>query len=65
MTGNGFSFTYYNAHDMLYIIKYAFRTYGQPDCWNVLVENAMNSDYSFKSSAIKYYKTYKRLLDKK
>ncbi len=64
MTGNGFSFTYYNSHDMLYVIKYAFRTYSQQHCWDVLVENAMNSDYSFKESAKKYYRIYKKLLDK-
>ena len=64
MTGNGFSFTYYNAHDMLYVIKYAFRTYSQAHCWDILVENAMNSDFSFRESAKKYYRVYKKLLDK-
>lgn len=60
--GNGFSFTDFNAHDMLYVIKYAFRTYNQKDHWDVLVQNAMASDYSFSSSAKKYQSMYQRLM---
>lgn len=64
LEGNGFSFTNYNAHDMLYVIKYAFRTYNQPTCWDVLVNNAMNSDFSFDASAKKYIELYSKLLNK-
>ena len=62
LTGNGFSFTDFNSHDMLYVIKYAFRTYNQPDCWNVLVENAMESDFGFEASARKYLNMYNKIL---
>ena len=62
LTGNGFSFTNYNSHDMLYVIKYAFRTYSQKHCWDILVQNAMASDYSFESSAKKYIQMYKKVL---
>ncbi|MBP5342706.1 glycogen synthase [bacterium] len=63
MEGNGFSFTNYNAYDMDYVIRYAFRTYKDKYKWDCLVKNAMESDYSFYSSAIKYFKLYKRLLE--
>lgn len=64
MEGNGFSFTNYNAYDMDYVIRYAFRIYKEKDKWDTLVKHAMESDYSFKQSAIKYYKMYKDLLEK-
>jgi len=64
LTGNGFSFTDYNAHDMEYVIKYAFRTYSQENCWNILVQNAMDSDFSFKKSALKYINLYNIILNK-
>ncbi len=63
MEGNGFSFTNYNAYDMDYVIRYAFRTYKDPMKWYTLVKNAMESDFSFHQSAIKYYKMYKKLLE--
>ena len=63
LTGNGFSFTNYNSHDMLYVIKYAFRHYnGYPEHWDILVENAMNSDFSWTASAKKYLGLYNRAL---
>lgn len=62
LTGNGFSFTDFNAHDMMYVIKYAFRTYNQRHCWDVLVQNAMNSDLSFTASAKKYQDLYKKII---
>ena len=65
LTGNGFSFTNFNSHDMLYVIKYAFRTLnslnGHP--WDILVDNAMKSDYSWTASAKKYLALYKRALN--
>ncbi len=62
LTGNGFSFTDFNAHDMMYVIKYAFRTYNQPTCWDVLVQNAMASDFSFTQSAKKYNVLYHKIV---
>lgn len=64
LTGNGFSFTDFNSHDMLYVIKYAFRTYSQPHCWDILVQNAMASDFSFEHSAKKYIQMYRRVMGK-
>ncbi len=63
LTGNGFSFTNYNSHDMLYVIKYAFRHFnGYPEHWDILVENAMNCDYSWTVSAKKYLLLYVKAL---
>ena len=66
LTGNGFSFTNYNSHDMLYVIKYAFRNFNAFNGyhWDILVYNAMHSDYSWDQSARKYHALYERALKK-
>lgn len=64
LSGNGFSFTDFNSHDMLYVIKYAFRTFYQPEHWDILVQNAMATDYSFAQSAKKYRQMYKKVISK-
>jgi starch synthase len=56
--GNGFSFTNYNAHDMLYTIKRALSLYHKKTIWNKLRKTAMSSDYSWQNSAIKYLELY-------
>jgi starch synthase len=58
--GNGFSFTNYNAHDMLYTIKRALGLYRDENTWMRIVTNAMKEDYSWKNSA----KIYKDLYEK-
>ncbi|RKD31968.1 glycogen synthase GlgA [Thermohalobacter berrensis] len=59
--GNGFSFTNYNAYDMLYTIKRAVKFYDDKKAWNKLVKRAMEGDYSWKNSAKEYEKLYKQL----
>ena len=61
MTGNGFSFANFNAHEMLGVIRYAIDLYNRPEHWKKIVENAMNSDYSFDKSAVEYIELYKGL----
>ncbi|MGL5330413.1 MAG: glycogen synthase GlgA [Peptostreptococcaceae bacterium] len=61
--GNGFSFTNYNAHEMLYCIQRALRVYKDKDMWNKLVESAINTDNSWKQSAKKYIETYQGILN--
>ncbi len=60
--GNGFSFTNYNAHDMLYTIERAiwFHRF-QPKKWKELSENALNLDFSWKASSKEYIKLYEEL----
>ncbi|MFS0723812.1 glycogen synthase GlgA [Paenibacillus sp. 1P07SE] len=60
-TGNGFSFTNYNAHDMLHTIRYALSFYGT-DVWEKLVEQAMAADYSWERSAAAYKELYGEIL---
>lgn len=62
-SGNGFSFSNYNAHDMMYVIRYALHTYYDDEpSLNLLIQNAMNSDFSWKQSAKTYKKLYKRVM---
>jgi starch synthase len=65
-TGNGFSFTHYNAHDMMHVLHYANTVY-QNDTfnWDMLVERAMNADFSWVKSAGQYVDIYQSLLKKK
>jgi len=63
--GNGFSFTYYDAQDMLYTIKRTISFYQQKEIWTKLVKRGMESDFSWKSSAKEYLKLYSKLVDKK
>jgi len=59
--GNGFSFSHYNAHDMLYTIRRAVRIYHDKPMWQKVVKNAMTSDYSWQHSAKQYIGLYQRL----
>lgn len=61
-TGNGFSFTNYNAHDMLYTIKRALSCYDNKSIWLPLVERAMYEDNSWAKSAKEYETLYSSLL---
>ncbi|MCD5406289.1 MAG: glycogen synthase GlgA [Desulfotomaculum sp.] len=61
-TGNGFSFTNFNAHDMLATIKRAVDYFHQKETWSKIVANAMSGDYSWRKSAQDYLKLYKQVL---
>jgi len=60
-TGNGFVFTNYNAHELLFAIKQALGSYSDQSIWNTIVQNAMTSDYSWKKSAQQYKELYMSL----
>ena len=60
--GNGFTFKTYNAHDMLGAIRRATDAYWDKDNWDVLVDRAMNCDFSWGKSANEYIKMYKEVL---
>lgn len=58
-SGTGFSFSNYNAHEMLDIIRYAQRVYyDKKKEWNMLTHRAMKMDFSWKNSAVKYQELY-------
>lgn len=60
--GNGFSFTNYNAHDMLYTIERATTIFQNKQAWKQLMQNAMISDCSWNQSAMEYKQLYIDLL---
>ena len=61
-TGTGFSFCNYNAHEMLRTVQYAKDVYyNKKREWNKIVDRAMLTDFSWKSSAIKYQELYDKL----
>ena len=58
-TGTGFSFTNYNAHEMLATVRYAEQIYyDKKRDWNKIVERAMSADFSWKTSAKQYEELY-------
>lgn len=62
-TGTGFSFTNYNAHEMLNTIRYAEQIfYDRKRDWNKMVERAMKEDFSWNNSTKQYEQLYKDLL---
>ncbi|MBU1144289.1 MAG: glycogen synthase [Firmicutes bacterium] len=62
-TGNGFSFTHFNAHDMMHVIRYALEIYHKDKkAMNILIQHAMASDFSWTQSAKAYRSVYKSIL---
>lgn len=61
--GNGFSFTNYNAHDMLNVIEYAVSCYQDRKTWTKLVKNAMRTKFEWKTQADEYLKIYNEILE--
>lgn len=58
-SGNGFSFTEYNADILLNVINYAKTIYfTRRDSWNQMIKRAMETDYSWKNSASQYRDLY-------
>ncbi len=61
-TGTGFSFTNYNAHEMLNTVRYAEQIYyDKKRDWNKIVERAMTADFSWATSARKYEDLYNNI----
>ena len=60
--GNGFSFTNYNAHDMLNVIQLAIETFKDKKQWLVIQKNGMKAETSWKDSAKKYTDLYKKMV---
>ena len=61
--GTGFSFSNYNAHEMLGTIRYAQHIYyDRKREWNKIAERGMIKDFSWKNSAEQYANLYESLL---
>ncbi len=61
LEGNGFTFTHYNAHDMLHTMRYATSVYRDKKRWTALMRKAMKVDFSWSASAEKYMELYEKL----
>ena len=61
-TGNGVTFLTIHPEDMLHAIKRAIGLYDNKKDWNQIVENAMNSDFSWNKGAKEYLKIYKDII---
>jgi len=58
-SGTGFSFTNYNAHEMLHTFEYAKHIfYEKKREWNKIIDRGMSKDYSWHASALKYQELY-------
>ncbi|MDR2547641.1 MAG: glycogen synthase GlgA [Lachnospiraceae bacterium] len=61
--GTGFSFTNYNAHEMLATVRFAEHIfYDRKREWNKMVDRAMAADFSWQASASLYQEMYDWLL---
>ena len=60
--GTGFSFTNYNAHDMLHVVRLAVQVFHDKKRWTKLVKSAMQAEHSWKTSAKEYLELYRRML---
>ncbi|MGJ9460545.1 glycogen synthase [Oceanobacillus sp. CF4.6] len=59
--GNGFSFTNYNAHDLLNVLNYSLEIFNNPSEWQQLLKNVNKSQFSWKESAHQYVTIYESL----
>lgn len=60
--GNGVTFSSINAHDMLYAIRRGQALFEDKPVWKALLRNAFLSNFSWKTSAMKYIGIYDELL---
>lgn len=56
--GNGFTFSNYNAYDLLNRVKCAMMSYEDRENWTALVRKIMKIDFSWNKSAREYIKMY-------
>ncbi len=59
--GNGFSFTNYNAHELLHVLHYSLSTYKDEEKWKQLIKNVNKGAFTWKQSAKQYSKLYQEL----
>lgn len=60
--GTGFSFSNYNADELLGCIDAALEVWEKPNTWKKLQENAMTADFSWRVSANRYRALYRDML---
>lgn len=63
-TGTGFTFHDYNAHQMLFMVRSAFKIFDQyPEEWLGIVQRGMEMDFSWKASCERYALLYEALIE--
>ncbi|MFW5976387.1 MAG: glycogen synthase GlgA [Bacillota bacterium] len=62
--GFGFSFSNFNAHELLFEIKRGLKMFKNKDIWENIIFKAMSQDYSWQKSADKYLNLYYDLKEK-
>lgn len=66
LSGTGFVFQNYNAHEMLFTLEYAAKIfYENKKAWTALMKSAMKYNSDWKESAKKYKLLYKKLMTAK
>jgi len=60
-TGNGFKFEDYSPRALLASLAKCVSFYNRRDKWEILIKNAMSSDFSWEKSAQEYFTLYKRI----
>lgn len=61
--GNGFSFTNYNAHDLLHVLQYSLQIFHDQEHWSTILKNIDEGDsYSWTESAKSYHTLYQDML---
>jgi starch synthase len=63
--GTGFSFSNYNAHELLFTIKDALYHFRDETVWREIVRQAMETDHSWAESAKHYEELYQYVKDMK
>ncbi len=63
--GNGFRFDNFNAHELLFTVKDALALYENSENFDKAVQNAMNTDFTWKKSAKEYLTLYKNITKSK
>ncbi|MFD5020142.1 glycogen synthase GlgA [Paenibacillus sp. NPDC058367] len=61
--GNGFTFSNYNAHDMMFTLRRSISLYKQPEHWKKITKNAFAGDYSWNVSAQQYIDIYNEITE--
>jgi starch synthase len=59
--GNGLSFTNYNAHDFLAVLRLSLKIYQDPIQWATLARNVNKSRFSWRDAARDYVNIYEEL----
>ncbi|MBP5208852.1 MAG: glycogen synthase GlgA [Clostridia bacterium] len=60
--GNGFTFAACNGNDMLFVIRQALGLYRDKEAFKALTVKVMKHDFSWNTSAEKYYQLYNAIL---